>query len=204
MSREFSPSIILTAVTEPSNGFAELSRCEPSPLSVIFKCSIWLLLLPPVIFYFGASAFGWDLGADEPLHLSSKALALVSACYFMALLFGFFSTAFISRWMASTYGAKTSLGLHLALITVIGVPLAVVSMGQWYPNVFLNMLILIPAMIWSMVLLYKGIPIVLGISPEKGMLMASSLVGWLLVAAVSLLGISMALWTMGFGPFLGV
>jgi hypothetical protein len=36
------------------------------------------------------------------------------------------------------------------------------------------------------------------------MLMASSLVGWLLVAAVSLLGISMALWTMGFGPFLGV
>jgi hypothetical protein len=77
-------------------------------------------------------------------------------------------------------------------------------MGQWYPNVFLNMLILIPAMIWSMVLLYKGIPIVLGISPEKGMLMASSLVGWLLVAAVSLLGISMALWTMGFGPFLGV
>jgi len=36
------------------------------------------------------------------------------------------------------------------------------------------------------------------------MLMASSLVGWLLVAAVSLLGISMGLWTMGVGPLLGV
>jgi len=36
------------------------------------------------------------------------------------------------------------------------------------------------------------------------MLMASSLVGWLLVAAVSLLGISMDLWTMGVGPLLGV
>jgi hypothetical protein len=34
--------------------------------------------------------------------------------------------------------------------------------------------------------------------------MASSLVGWLLVAAVSLLGFSMGLWTMGIGPFLGV
>jgi hypothetical protein len=34
--------------------------------------------------------------------------------------------------------------------------------------------------------------------------MASSLVGWLLVAAVSLLGISMGLWTMGLGPSLGV
>ena len=34
--------------------------------------------------------------------------------------------------------------------------------------------------------------------------MASSLVGWLLVAAVSLLGLSMMLWTIGVGPLLGV
>jgi hypothetical protein len=34
--------------------------------------------------------------------------------------------------------------------------------------------------------------------------MSSSLVGWLLVAFVSLLGISAALWTYGFGPSLGV
>ena len=59
-------------------------------------------------------------------------------------------------------------------------------------------------MIWSMYLLYTGIPVVLAIPPGKGMLMASSLVGWLLVAAVSLLGLSMGLWTMGIGPFLGV
>lgn len=32
------------------------------------------------------------------------------------------------------------------------------------------------------------------------MLMSSALVGWLLVAAVSLLGISAALWTAGIGP----
>ncbi len=47
-------------------------------------------------------------------------------------------------------------------------------------------------------------PIVLGITSEKGVLMASSLVGWLLVAAVSLLGLSMMLGTLGVGPLLGV
>jgi len=36
------------------------------------------------------------------------------------------------------------------------------------------------------------------------MLMASALVGWLLVAAVSLLGMSMMFWTLGVGPLLGV
>jgi hypothetical protein len=55
-----------------------------------------------------------------------------------------------------------------------------------------------------MYLLYTGIPLALDIPSERGMLMASSLVGWLLVAAVSLLGISMSLWTLGVGPLLGV
>jgi hypothetical protein len=36
------------------------------------------------------------------------------------------------------------------------------------------------------------------------MLMASSLIGYLLVAAVSLLGITVALWSAGLGPRLGV
>jgi hypothetical protein len=60
--------------------------------------------------------------------------------------------------------------------------------------------VLIPTVIWSMTLLYRGLPVVLHIPPERGMLMSSALVGWLLVAAVSLLGLSAGLWTAGLGP----
>ena len=65
-------------------------------------------------------------------------------------------------------------------------------------------LVLIPTLIWSMYLLYKGLPIVLKITPERGMLMASALIGYLLVAAVSLLGLTVALWGRGIGPSIGV
>jgi hypothetical protein len=54
-----------------------------------------------------------------------------------------------------------------------------------------------------MYLLYAGIPIALGITPERGILMASSLVAWLLVAFVSLLGITVGLWAHGLGPSIG-
>ena len=50
----------------------------------------------------------------------------------------------------------------------------------------------------------KKIPVVLQISPERGMLMASALIAYLLVAAVSVLGISVALWSRGIGPSIGV
>jgi hypothetical protein len=106
--------------------------------------------------------------------------------------------------MAKTYGAKTDLGLHAALITITGQPLALASAAHLFPDVFFNVIVMIPVTIWSMYLLYTGLPILLGIPPERGMLMASSLVGWLLVAAVSLLGLTVGLWTAGYGPLLGV
>ena len=204
MNSEVSSSILIRALFQPSIAFKQLSSDDPSALSVLFKYSIWLLLLPPLCSWKGAFAFGWRLGADEPLMLSSDSLIAFSVGYFLILLFGFISTVFICRWMASIYGARASLGLHFALITIVGAPLALASITHLFPDVFLNVLILIPAMIWSMYLLYTGIPIVLEVTPEKGMLMASSLVGWLLVASVSLLGISVGLWIAGIGPFLGV
>ena len=136
--------------------------------------------------------------------MEPNSLILISVGYFFVLIFGLITTAIISNWMADTYGANDNLGQHFALITIVGQPLAIASIAHLYPDVLVNVLVLIPTMIWSMYLLYKGIPIVLDTPPERGMLMASSLVGWLLVAAVSLLGMSMILWTMGVGPALGV
>lgn len=204
MSTNIYSFLLFKSLYQPLEAFKRLSQTEPSPIGVMLRYSVWLLILPPAFALIGAANFGWRLGAAEPLQLPTQALLLVSLGYFVVLVFGLFSTALISRWMASTYGASTALGRHVALITIVGEPLAVGSLAHLYPHVFINILIIIPTMIWSMYLLYKGIPIVLGITSEKGMLMASSLVGWLLVAAVSLLGLSMMLWTLGVGPLLGV
>lgn len=204
MSANIYSYLLFKSLYQPIEAFKRLSETEPSPLGVMLRYSIWLLILPPAFSLIGAANFGWRLGAAEPLRLSTDALLLVSCGYFTVLVFGLLSTALISRWMASTYDASTSLGRHVALITIVGEPLAVGSLAHLYPDVFINILIIIPTMIWSMYLLYKGIPIALGITSEKGVLMASSLVGWLLVAAVSLLGLSMMLWTLGVGPLLGV
>ena len=204
MSDRINSFLLFKSLYQPTAAFEELAKTEPAALQILFRFSIFLLILPPLFSFVGAANFGWRLGAEEPLRMSVDALFLVSLAYLYVLVFGLISTAVISRWMALTYGASTSFGRHMALVTIVGEPLAVASIAHLYPNVFFNILVLIPTMIWSMYLLYKGIPIVLETPPERGMLMASSLVGWLLVAAVSLLGITVGLWTLGVGPSLGV
>ncbi len=204
MKTAISSTLLFRLLFQPTAVFEELSDTRPEPHAVFLKFVLWLAIIPPVFAYIGASNFGWRLGAAEPLFVPAGDLVVISIGYFFALLFGFVSTAIVAQWMASTYGARHSLGIHFALVTIIAAPLVVGSVIHLFPHVFLNIVVLIPTLMWSMYLLYKGLPIVLRISPERGMLMASALIGYLLVGAVSLLGLTVALWGRGIGPSIGV
>lgn len=203
--RKSLPTLLMFRILfQPKTVFNELAEIQPSPVAVFFKVALWFGILPPLFAFFGTTKFGWRLGVGEPLFLSKTILVSISITYFFALLAGFISTSIVSQWMASTYGARKSLGIHFAMITIVGAPLAIGSVIHLYPDVFINILILVPVLIWSMYLLYRGLPIVLCTTPERGMLMASSLIGYFLVALVSLLGITVVLWSYGLGPPMGV
>jgi hypothetical protein len=170
---------------------------------VFFGLTLWLVLLPPVFVFIGTHRFGWLMGV-EPIVLPDPIIAIVSIAYFVLLAFGFVTTALVSAWMANTYGAVSNFGMHFALVSVVGAPLAIGSIVHLYPHAFINVLVLVPTLIWVIYLLYRGLPVMLGTGPERGMLMASALVAWMLVAWVSLIGITAALWRYGLGPALGI
>lgn len=199
------PSCLLVRLFfQPTKIFTELAELTPPSSLVFFKAALWLGLLPPIFAYFGTNKFGWRLGTVEPIFLREEILLSISVVYFCVLLIGFLSSALVSRWMSKTYGARESFGAHFAMVTIVGAPLAVGSIIHLYPDVFINILVFVPVVLWSMYLLYRGLPIILCTTPERGMLMASSLIGYLLVAFVSLLGITVMLWINGLGPSMGV
>jgi hypothetical protein len=183
----------------PNAAIANISEHPPSGAQVFFGVALWLGLLPPLFAAVGTTAFGWRLGV-EPLFLPTNTVFAISAAYFALLLFGFVSTAVVARWMADTYGAEPSWSRSFSLVTLVGAPLAIGSVVHLYPNAFINVLVLVPTLIWSMYLLYRGLPAVMKTDPGRGMLMASSLIAYLLVSWVTLLGITAVLWSRGIGP----
>jgi len=202
MPVQFSISSLLTVLFRPNRVFEALAVAEPSAPKVFFGFALWLGLLPPLFAYIGTMRFGWRLGV-EPVFLPRPTVLAICAAYFVALLFGFLSGAVVARWMAVTYDASQSLGRCLALMAIVGAPLAVGSVVHLYPHAFFNVLVLVPVLIWCMYLLYRGLPVVLGTGTNRGMLMASALIAYLFVAFVSLLGITVALWGSGIGPLIG-
>ena len=197
---KLSPLTFVRLLSQPTSVFEEIADGAPSAPAVFLGASLWLGLAPPVFAFIGTYQFGWNIGVVDPIFLSTQELLGISLGYFAALLSGFVSAALVSQWMASTYDAQRALGVHFALMTVVGAPLALGSVVHLYPHVMINLLALVPMLIWSLYLLYWGLPIALKTNRERGMLMASSLVAFLLVAAVSLLGLTVVLWTHGIGP----
>lgn len=202
MPTRFSLISLVRVLFRPTAAFAALAADEPPATRVFFGFAIWIGLLPPLFACIGTMTFGWRLGVD-PIFLPQPIVLAIGAAYFVALLIGFLSSAVIARWMAATYDASQSLGRCFALMAIVGAPLAVGSVIHLYPQAFINVLVLVPTLIWSMYLLYRGLPVVLQTGPNRGMLMASALIGYLLVAAVSLLGLTVALWGRGVGPLIG-
>ena len=202
MPARFSILQIGKVLFAPGEVFSAVAAESPPATRVFFRFALWISLLPPLFAYIGTVNFGWRLGV-EPVFLPQPVVLAVCAAYFAALLLGFLSSAVIARWMAATYDASQSLGRCLALMAIVCAPLAVGSIAHLYPNAVLNVLVLVPTLIWCVFLLYRGLPVVLGTGPNRGMLMASALIAYLMVAVVSLLGVTVALWGSGIGPRIG-
>ena len=191
-------------VVQGNKLFSHLGQETASVGVVVLKDILPLALIPPVFLYIGSTLSGWEIGAEDPIHLSKNIVLLVSLCYFVALFAGFIGLAVLLRWMAPTYDASLELSRHLTVVATVATPMVIGSLAHLYPHIFVNMLVIIPALIWSMFLLYRGVPLLLDTTPQQGMLMASSLIAIVLVATVTLLGVTVVLWTHGFGPSLGL
>ena len=197
-------SIPLSVLFQGSHLFDKLETHATSALGVILRDLLPLALLPPVFLHIGTHQFGWQIGAEEAISMSDNALLVVSASYFFVLFVGMLGLAVLLRWMAPTYEASLDPSRHLTVVATTATPMVLGSLAHLYPHVFLNMLAIIPALLWSMYLLYRGVPRLLQTTPQQGMLMASSVIGIVLVACVTLLGITVVLWVYGFGPNLGL
>ena len=153
--------------------------------------------------YIGVTTFGWHFGVGEPVQVAPATALIIAIAYYLALLAGFVAATALCRWMAPTYGASTDLGRHATLIAIVGTPLMAGGLLHLYPLLPLNLLLLIPALIFSCYLLYTGLPALLQIDVPRGMLMASSMLGVFFAATLALAALTMIMWTLGLGPDIG-
>ena len=79
-------------------------------------------------------------------------------------------------------------------------PLFLVGLVQLVPEMWLNLVLGLPALAWTIALFYSGVPVMLDISEERGFLLASAVLAFGLVALVAMLVVTVLLWGAGLAP----
>ena len=159
-----------------------------------------LALLPPISGFIGTTQFGWQIGTAAPVKLTVSSALTISVGYYFAIVLGIFVMGYVIKWMGQTYVKSVRLSEAVALAAFVSVPLLLVGIFEIFPILWVNFLVGLVALAYSVYLLYSGLPIVMDIPKEKGFLYASAILGFGMVALVGMLVVTALLWGIGIEP----
>ena len=159
-----------------------------------------LAAIPAISGYIGTTQVGWRIGVGDPIKITGDSAISIAVIYYLALLVGVYTIGWMIHLLGRAYEIEKPLSLSIALAAYTATPLFLIGIMQVYPVLWLNMLIGLPALAYTVYLLYSGLPIMMEIPAERGFLYSSAVLAVGLIALVALLAMTALLWGMGLQP----
>jgi hypothetical protein len=156
--------------------------------------------IAPICGYFGTTMFGWEIGAREAIKLSTDSALVIAISYYLVMLVGVFSMGLMIQWMGRTYGSEQNLSRCVRLAAFTATPLFLVGVFELFPILWLNFVVGLPALAYSVKLLYTGVPIMMEVDNERGFLFSSAVLAVGMVALIVMMVATAILWFNGFAP----
>lgn len=190
----------LGLLVKPAAQWRSVAALPANSLNILVLYPCVMALLPAVAWYFGTSRVGWTVGDGPAIRLTVDSAMQLCILFYFAIVGCVVAVGYFIHWMADTFGAETSFvkGIVVAGLTVT--PLFVFGLAGFYPLLWVDLLLGVVAVSWSVYLLYLGIPIMMNIPEERGFLFSTSVVAVGLVILVSLMVTTVILWDFGAGP----
>ena len=158
-----------------------------------------LAAIPAVAGFIGTTYVGWSV-AREAHKLTFQSALQISLLFYLTMLVAVFTVGKLIQWMGQTYGACQSLAQSISLAGYTATPLFLFGIMLVYPLLWLILLLGLPVLAYSVYLLYTGVPVMMGISRERGFLFASAVMAVGLVMLVGVLAATVILWDIGIAP----
>lgn len=157
-------------------------------------------LIPPVCGFIGTTQFGWKIGTSHAVKLTYSSALPIAIAYYIAIVAGIFLMGIAIQWMGKTYIKNVEMPEAVTLAAFVSTPLLLIGVFEIYPILWLNFLVGLAALGYAVYLLYSGLPILLEVPDGKGFLYASAVLGFGMVALVTLLVLTALFWGVGLEP----
>lgn len=187
-------------MTRPTTEWQRIKDSDCSVQRCLWSHIVWLALIPPICGYIGTTQIGWTIGSRAPTFLSNYSAGIMAVAYFGAVIVGILGMGAMVQWMTRTYGVEQPFRRCLALAAYTITPMLLIGVFYLYPQLWVNLLIGLPALGYVVYLLYTGVPILMDINQEKGFLMSSAILAVGMVGLVAMLALTVVFWGIAIGP----
>jgi hypothetical protein len=192
---------VIGIISNPDNEWQRIRSEKNSLAHHYFQHAFVLALIPAVSLYFGASQVGWTLGSNPQIYkLTASSAMEISVMFYIAMISGVFVLGKFIDFMHITYWGEDHKTHGVAVASYVSTPMFLIGIVALYPVLWLDIFLAMAAICYSVYLLFEGIPIVMGIEKEKGFLFATSIITIGLVMLVSMIAMTVIIWSVGFGP----
>jgi hypothetical protein len=184
----------------PGRQWQAITEQHPTTTKLYTHHIVLLALLPAVAAFIGTSQIGWAVGSQEIVKLTQNSAFNLCILFYFAMLSGVYILGKFIDFMAITYGVDDKARRGIELAAYAATPVFLSGAIAIYPIIWIDMLVGLVGVSYSVYLLYEGLPILMKIPKERGFLFASSVLTVGMVMFVALIATSIVLWSLGVGP----
>lgn len=194
------PSLITTLLVSPVEGWQAIQKANLSVSECYFRHVVPLGLIMPICGYIGVTQVGWPVAGADTVFMTTGSAFRMAILLFLAILVSVMVIGKLIQWMGQTYEAEQPLSRCVALAAYTITPLLIIGFATLYPPLWFIYLLGLPALGYSVFLLYSGVPVMMEISKDRGFLFSSAILTVGLIALVGLLVVTVGMWSFGLGP----
>jgi hypothetical protein len=188
-------------LTRPANQWRTIAELPENSFRTLVLYPCIMAILPAVAWYYGTSRVGWSVGDHgDTIKLTVESARQLSVLFYLAMVACVVVIGYFIHWMSDTYGADSTVTKGIVIAGMASTPMFLAGVVGFYPLLWLDLLIGVAAVSWSVYLLYLGIPIIMKIPEERGFLFSSAVLGVALVILICLMVGSVILWDFGAAP----
>jgi hypothetical protein len=188
-------------LVKPNTAWREIANLPASSLNVLVLYPCIMALFPAVAWFYGTSQIGWTVGdSEDAIKLTVASARQISILFYFAMVSSVAAIGYFIHWMSSTYGANSTLAKGIVIAGLMATPLYVAGLVGFSPLLWVDLVVGVVAICWSVYLMYLGIPIVMDIPKERGFLFSSAVLAIGMVIIICLMVVSIILWDFGAAP----
>jgi hypothetical protein len=187
-------------LVRPSTQWRSVAKLPEPSLNTLILYPCIMAVLPAVAWFYGTTVVGWSVGDGDAIKLTPDSARAIVILFYFAMVGAIAGIGYFIHWMADTYGANSTIAKGIAIAGLSATPHFLAGATGFYPLLWMDLLLGVVAVSWSVYLLYLGIPLVMDIPEERGFLFSSAVIAICLVMVTCIMVGSVILWDFGAAP----